>query len=62
MSSTAKTRLQETLTTLDELFAKVHPQDRPELVKELRGYLSRQNSAAHRPGYDKHTNLATSDL
>lgn len=60
MSSTSKERLQQAYPLLDALFAKAHPDDRPELVKELRGYLSRQLSAVNRPGYDKHSNIATS--
>lgn len=59
MSNTAKTRLQVVLTSLDSLFATVHTDDRPELVKELRDYLSRQNSAHSRPVYDPHRNNAT---
>lgn len=59
MSNTAKTRLQIVLTSLDSLFATAHADDRPELVKELRDYLSLQNSAARRPAYDPHTNNAT---
>ena len=59
MSSTSKSRLQIIMTSLDSLFATAHIDDRNELVKELRDYLSRQSSAARRPGYDKHTNPAT---
>ena len=59
MSNTAKTRLQVVLTSLDSLFATAHTDDRPELVKELRDYLSRQNAAHNRPGYDAHRNGAT---
>lgn len=46
MSSTSKTRLQSVLGVHDLMFANAHINDRPELVKELREYLSRQNSAA----------------
>lgn len=59
MSNTAKTRLQVVLTSLYSLFATVHTDDRPELVKELRDYLTLQNAACKAPGYGNHTNRAT---
>lgn len=59
MSQTAKARLQVLLTSLDSLFATAHPNDRDDLVKELRDYLSRQTAAARQPGYGKHSNRAT---
>lgn len=62
MSSTSKARLQTVKGDLDLLFGNAHPDDRLELVKELREYLSGQNSAAKRPGYDKHANSATRSL
>lgn len=62
MSSTSKTRLQSVLGVLDLMFANAHINDRPELVKELREYLSRQNSAAKQPGYDNHATLATTTI
>ncbi len=63
MSSTSKDRLQTVYGVLDLLFANAHVNDRPELVKELREYLSRQNSATKCPAYDpKHSNSATSTL
>lgn len=60
MSSTSKERLSAIKGTLDHAFANAHPDDRQEMVKDLREYLSRQNSAAKAPGYDtKHSNAAT---
>lgn len=55
MSSTSKARLQDLLKQLDTLFTNAHPSDVPELVEELREDLRRRNSAAKRPGYDRHT-------
>lgn len=57
MSSTSKARLQALFEKLDHAFANAHADDRPELIKELRGYLSRQNTADSRP-YDKHHSSA----
>jgi len=62
MSSTSKARLQAVKDQLDALFGNCHSDDRQELVKDLQEYLSGQNSAAKRPGYDKHANSATSSL
>lgn len=59
MSSTIKERLAAIKTSLDSLFVSANANEKPELVKELRDYLSRQNSAAKRPSYDK-ANVATS--
>ena len=60
MSSTSKARLSTVKDSLDSMFANAHPDDRQELVKDLREYLSAQASAAKRPGYDhKHSNAAT---
>lgn len=59
MSSTAKAKLQHVFTVLDETFAKVHPQDVPELIKELRKDLNSRNSGTRRDAYDKHSNAAT---
>lgn len=59
MSNTAKTRLQIVMTSLDSLFATAHTDDRPELVKELREYLNRQNAASKAPGYGRNYNQAT---
>lgn len=59
MSATSKARLQTVMTALDGLFAGSHPDDRDDLIKELRDYLSRQKSAVAAPGYGKHTNAAT---
>jgi ABC-type lipopolysaccharide export system ATPase subunit len=59
MSSTAKAKLQHVFAVLDETFAKVHPQDVPELIKELRKDLSSRNSGTRREAYDKHSNAAT---
>lgn len=58
MSSQTKERLSLIKTSLDSLFATAPASDRPELVKDLRDYLSLQNSASKRPTYDK-TNNAT---
>lgn len=62
MSSTSKARLQALFEQMDNLFGNAHPDDRQELVKELRDYLSRQNSGAKRPSYDPHANTATTTL
>lgn len=63
MSSTSKERLQSVFGVLDTLFANAHAHDRPELVKDLREYISRQNSAAKQPAYDHtHANAATNSL
>jgi hypothetical protein len=63
MSSTSKARLQTIKDSLDTAFANAHTDDRLEMVKDLREYLSRQASAAKRPGYDdNHSNAATSSL
>lgn len=59
MSTTSKARLNVVLGQLDSLFSLAHPQDVPELVKALRDDLSRRNSKARQPGYDKHVNVAT---
>lgn len=59
MSSTAKERLQRVFDLLDETFAKVHPQDVPELITELRKDLSSRNSGRRRDSYDTHSNPAT---
>jgi len=59
MSSTAKARLQHVFNVLDELFAKVHRDDVPELITELRKDLSSRNSAKNRLAYDPHQNAAT---
>lgn len=60
MSSTSKERLSAIKDNLDHAFANAHPDDRQEMVKEMREYLNRQNAAAKAPGYDtKHSNAAT---
>lgn len=59
MSSTAKTKLQALFTTLDETFAKVHPDDVPEMITEIRRDLATRK-AGRASGYDtKHLNAAT---
>lgn len=59
MSSTTKERLVPVLEGLDNLFAKAHPADREDLIKELRSYLNLQRTAEARPAYDRHSNHAT---
>jgi|GEM_PF-2549451 len=59
MSGTSKARLQAAKAHLDGLFANAHTDDRLELVKELRDYLTLQRSAANRPAYEAHSNSAT---
>lgn len=59
MSSTVKEQLAAVKSKLDVLFANTTAAERPDVVKELRDYLSRTNSAAREPGYDKHSNSAT---
>jgi len=59
MSTTAKARLQNLYTTLDSLFATVHPTDVPEMIAELRRDLTNRNNATRRSGYDRHTIAAT---
>jgi len=59
MSSTSKARLQKLKAELDLLFGHAHPDDRVELVKELREYLALHKSAANRPSYDANSNAAT---
>jgi len=61
MSSTSKQRLQPVLDSLDQLFAKAHPADVPELVAELREHLSRLRSASQSPAYTA-ANVATGGL
>lgn len=60
MSSTAKARLQELFTKLDQTFASVHRDDVPEMITEIRRDLSNRNSGKRSSGFDKHTNNATS--
>ena len=49
MSSTSKERLAEITAKLDTTFTNAHQDDRPELIKALRDYLSLQVSAARVP-------------
>lgn len=56
MSTTIKQRLAESKERLDSLFAGANATERTEIIKDLRDYLSRVNSAAREPGYDKHSN------
>lgn len=58
MSSTVKAQLSDIKSKLDVLFANTTTAERPEVVKELRGYRSLQAAAAKRPAYDKHGNNA----
>lgn len=63
MSSTSKARLSTIKDSLDTAFANAHSDDRLEMVKDLREYLSLQASKAKAPGYDaRHSNAATSSL
>lgn len=62
MSSTSKERLSSIKGNLDQAFANAHSDDRIEMVKDLREYLSRQASAAKQPCYDKHSNVATNSI
>lgn len=59
MSSTIKARLALVKTNLDSLFAGANAAERAVIIKDLRDHLSRVNSAAREPGYDKHSNSAT---
>jgi hypothetical protein len=60
MSGTSAQRLQQIKGQLDTLFANAHRDDKPELIADLRGYLSQHNSALRAPQYDaKHQNAAT---
>ncbi len=60
MSGTSSQRLQALKGQLDHLFANAHPADRPDLIQELRGYLSGLSSALRSAVYDpKHSNAAT---
>lgn len=59
MSSTIKERLSAAKEKLDLLFASTNASERAAVVKDLRDYLSLQNSAAKRPAYDSKTNNAT---
>lgn len=62
MSSTSKQRLQAVLPHLDTLFANAHPQDVPDLAKELREQITLKVAAARRGrdgGYDRHVNSIT---
>lgn len=62
MSSTSKDRLNVIKGFLDAAFGNAHSDDRLEMVKDLREYLSRQASAAKQPCYDKHSNAATNSI
>lgn len=59
MSSTVKDQLSTIKAKLDVLFANTNAAERPEVIKELRDYLSRTNSTSRALAYDKHTNAAT---
>lgn len=59
MSNTAKHLLQAVLSALDALFARMHPADAEEVVKELRERLAAHKAAMKRGRYDHHTNAAT---
>lgn len=52
MSSTSKDRLAQIKASLDSVFTNAHKDDRPELIQELRDYLSLQNAAGKRLAYD----------
>lgn len=58
MSSTVKAQLSAMKDKLDVLFANTTASERPDVIKDLRDYLSLQASGARRPGYDKHGNNA----
>lgn len=59
MSSTVKQQLSEVKSKLDVLFANTTNAERPDVVKDLRDYLSRTNSTARAPSYGKHSNAAS---
>jgi hypothetical protein len=59
MSSTIKSQLSAIKAKLDLLFANANATERPEVIKDLRDYLSRTNSTSRAPAYDKHTNAAS---
>lgn len=44
---------------LDRAFHNAHSADVPEMVKELREYLTLKNSAVKNPQYGNHRNAAT---
>ena len=57
MSQTAKGQLQNWLQYTEDLWAKLHPQDRTDVLAEMRATLSRLKSSAASQ-YDKHSAAA----
>jgi hypothetical protein len=61
ISQTSKSRLQnEVFPALDRLFGLAHPEDRTDLCKEIREYLTRIRAQSKESVHDKHSNAATS--
>lgn len=52
MPTTFKDRLSLIKASLDGIFASARPDEKTEVIKELRDYLSLQNSTVNRLAYD----------